>query len=199
MPLACRLPSLLTLLHADADARSIKDINDNCLDVFRTHWQCLDNHNQQLWNCRSEERRLNTCVFDKLVCLNYYPEKCLSYLRVCGRFYMASVVCYGPASVVCSWLTCPPEVGEDDTRCAQGRGACPPAHAQHFCFPLGCIIRGIKNQTIRTSNLAACRHLLIFHVSALSTPCSVLTVYLACLVCLSSSIPPKHMPFHMTS
>jgi NADH dehydrogenase (ubiquinone) 1 alpha subcomplex subunit 8 len=47
--------------------RSIKDINENCLSQFRTHWQCLENHNQQLWNCRSEERRLNNCVFEKLV------------------------------------------------------------------------------------------------------------------------------------
>jgi hypothetical protein len=47
---------------------SIKDINENCLSEFRVHWQCLENHNQQLWNCRSEERRLNKCVFTKLVC-----------------------------------------------------------------------------------------------------------------------------------
>jgi NADH dehydrogenase (ubiquinone) 1 alpha subcomplex subunit 8 len=46
---------------------SIKDINENCLAEFRTHWQCLENHNQQLWNCRSEERKLNKCVFNKLV------------------------------------------------------------------------------------------------------------------------------------
>jgi len=45
----------------------IKDINESCLAQFRTHWQCLENHNQQLWNCRSEERRLNGCVFEKLV------------------------------------------------------------------------------------------------------------------------------------
>jgi NADH dehydrogenase (ubiquinone) 1 alpha subcomplex subunit 8 len=49
---------------------SIKDINENCLAEFRTHWQCLENHNQQLWNCRSEERKLNKCVFEKLVCRN---------------------------------------------------------------------------------------------------------------------------------
>ncbi|USP80609.1 hypothetical protein yc1106_07883 [Curvularia clavata] len=47
-------------------ASVIKDINENCLSQFRTHWQCLENHNQQLWNCRSEERKLNKCVFDKL-------------------------------------------------------------------------------------------------------------------------------------
>jgi hypothetical protein len=55
----------------DIDRRgSIKDINENCLAEFRTHWQCLENHNQQLWNCRSEERKLNKCVFEKLVCCN---------------------------------------------------------------------------------------------------------------------------------
>lgn len=46
----------------------IEDINKHCLAEFRTHWQCLENHNQQLWNCRSEERRLNKCVFTSLVC-----------------------------------------------------------------------------------------------------------------------------------
>jgi NADH dehydrogenase (ubiquinone) 1 alpha subcomplex subunit 8 len=46
---------------------SIKDMNESCLSEFRTHWQCLENHNQQLWNCRSEERRMNKCVFEKLV------------------------------------------------------------------------------------------------------------------------------------
>jgi hypothetical protein len=49
--------------------RSISDINKECLDQFRSHWQCLEGHNQQLWNCRSEERRLNKCVFEKLVSL----------------------------------------------------------------------------------------------------------------------------------
>lgn len=53
---------------------SIKDINEHCLQEFRTHWQCLENHNQQLWNCRSEERRLNKCVFDKLVRLPSHPD-----------------------------------------------------------------------------------------------------------------------------
>jgi hypothetical protein len=46
---------------------SIKDINENCLAEFRTHWECLENHNQQLWNCRTEERKLNKCVFTNLV------------------------------------------------------------------------------------------------------------------------------------
>ncbi|MCJ1340355.1 hypothetical protein MMC09_005649 [Bachmanniomyces sp. S44760] len=48
---------------------SLTDINRECLDVFRQHWECLDNHNQQLWHCRRAERNLNGCVFDKLVSL----------------------------------------------------------------------------------------------------------------------------------
>ena len=60
---------------------SIKDLNDHCLDEFRAHWKCLDNQNHQLWNCRPEERRLNSCVFDKLVCViallfNLYKSNC---------------------------------------------------------------------------------------------------------------------------
>ena len=34
---------------------------------FRKHWECLDNNNQQLWQCRKFERPLNKCVFDNLV------------------------------------------------------------------------------------------------------------------------------------
>jgi NADH dehydrogenase (ubiquinone) 1 alpha subcomplex subunit 8 len=45
----------------------LKDINENCLEVFREHWNCLDNNNHQMWQCRRPERRLNRCVFEKLV------------------------------------------------------------------------------------------------------------------------------------
>lgn len=51
----------------DNDLRSIDDINKHCLQEFRSHWQCLENYNHQLWNCRSAERKLNKCVFDNLV------------------------------------------------------------------------------------------------------------------------------------
>ncbi|KAL9131742.1 MAG: hypothetical protein Q9217_000417 [Psora testacea] len=44
----------------------IDDINKNCLEEFRKHWQCLDNNNQQLWHCRRPEQLLNACVFQKL-------------------------------------------------------------------------------------------------------------------------------------
>ena len=45
----------------------IEDINKSCLDAFRLHWQCLEQNNHQLYNCRPAERFLNACVFEKLV------------------------------------------------------------------------------------------------------------------------------------
>ncbi len=45
----------------------LDDINKNCLEAFRKHWECLDQNNQQLWQCRRREMKLNGCVFDKLV------------------------------------------------------------------------------------------------------------------------------------
>ncbi|KAK4183695.1 hypothetical protein QBC35DRAFT_507505 [Podospora australis] len=48
-------------------ARSVlDDINKNCLEQFRAHWQCLEDNNQQLWQCRPDEWKLNKCVFEKL-------------------------------------------------------------------------------------------------------------------------------------
>jgi hypothetical protein len=92
------------------DHISISDINQHCLSEFRTHWQCLENHNQQLWNCRSEERRMNKCVFEKLV-----------RIRVSRRF--------------CRVLTSS-EPGEEDTRHTQGRDSGPSADTQHLCDAL---------------------------------------------------------------
>ena len=48
-------------------ASVLEDVNKSCLEQFRNHWQCLDNNNHQLWQCRKMERRLNKCVFDNLV------------------------------------------------------------------------------------------------------------------------------------
>ncbi len=45
----------------------IEDVNKHCLEEFRKHWTCLDNNNQQLWQCRPVEWKLNKCVFDNLV------------------------------------------------------------------------------------------------------------------------------------
>jgi hypothetical protein len=42
-------------------------MNKHCLLQFRAHWQCLDNNNHQLWQCRPYEMNLNKCVFDNLV------------------------------------------------------------------------------------------------------------------------------------
>jgi len=47
--------------------RSIKDINTNCLKQFTAHWECLENNNHNLWECRRPEMELNNCVFEKLV------------------------------------------------------------------------------------------------------------------------------------
>lgn len=51
----------------------LTDINTHCLAEFRKHWECLDNRNQQLWQCRPAEWKLSKCVFDNLVRLNIYP------------------------------------------------------------------------------------------------------------------------------
>jgi hypothetical protein len=56
---------------ADRLFRSIADINKHCLNEFRKHWTCLDNNNQQLWQCRPDEFNLNKCVFNNLVCPAY--------------------------------------------------------------------------------------------------------------------------------
>lgn len=46
----------------------LQDINKTCLELFRRHWECLEQNNQQMWHCRRKERKLNECVFEKLVC-----------------------------------------------------------------------------------------------------------------------------------
>ncbi|OJJ80985.1 coiled-coil-helix-coiled-coil-helix domain-containing protein [Aspergillus glaucus CBS 516.65] len=47
-------------------ASVIKDINTNCLKQFTAHWECLENNNHNLWECRRPEMQLNNCVFEKL-------------------------------------------------------------------------------------------------------------------------------------
>ena len=54
----------LALIHI---LRRVDDINQNCLEQFRAHWECLEENNQQLWHCRPQEWKLNGCVFEKLV------------------------------------------------------------------------------------------------------------------------------------
>lgn len=60
----------------------IKDINTNCLKQFTAHWECLENNNQNLWECRKPEMALNSCVFDKLVC--FPPLVSLVHCAVCN-------------------------------------------------------------------------------------------------------------------
>ncbi|KAL2212781.1 NADH dehydrogenase, alpha subcomplex, subunit 8 [Sarocladium strictum] len=44
----------------------LADINTHCLTEFRKHWECLDNRNHQLWQCRPAEWKLNECVYNKM-------------------------------------------------------------------------------------------------------------------------------------
>ncbi|KAI0425389.1 NADH-ubiquinone oxidoreductase 20.8 kDa subunit [Xylaria sp. FL1042] len=53
---------------------SIDDINKHCLEEFRKHWQCLDNNNHQLWQCRKAEWKLNQCVYDNLTLEKTIPD-----------------------------------------------------------------------------------------------------------------------------
>ncbi|OAQ98146.1 hypothetical protein LLEC1_03073 [Akanthomyces lecanii] len=53
----------------------IKDINTHCLTEFRKHWECLDDRNHQLWQCRPAEWKLNKCVFDNLKLEKKIPDQ----------------------------------------------------------------------------------------------------------------------------
>ncbi|KAJ4386521.1 ndufa8, NADH-ubiquinone oxidoreductase complex I 19kd subunit [Gnomoniopsis smithogilvyi] len=56
-------------------ARSvIEDINTHCLAEFKKHWECLENNNHQLWQCRPAEWRLNKCVFHNLKLEKTIPD-----------------------------------------------------------------------------------------------------------------------------
>ncbi|KAI1004549.1 hypothetical protein K3495_g3661 [Podosphaera aphanis] len=56
-------------------ARSvIEDVNKHCLDQFRKHWTCLEDNNQQLWQCRPAEWKLNKCVFENLKLEKVIPD-----------------------------------------------------------------------------------------------------------------------------
>jgi hypothetical protein len=79
----------------------LEDVNKHCLTEFRKHWECLDNSNQQLWQCRKWERPLNKCVFDNLVRDAWLHNGCTSKYERIGRITNKQT-----------------EVGEEDTRCA---------------------------------------------------------------------------------
>ncbi|KAF4124415.1 NADH dehydrogenase (ubiquinone) 1 alpha subcomplex subunit 8 [Geosmithia morbida] len=53
----------------------IDDLNTQCLEQFRNHWKCLDNHNHQLWQCRPFEWKLNKCAFDNLKLEKTIPDQ----------------------------------------------------------------------------------------------------------------------------
>ncbi|KAG9259011.1 uncharacterized protein F5Z01DRAFT_669745 [Emericellopsis atlantica] len=53
----------------------IDDLNKSCLEQFTNHWKCLDNHNQQLWQCRPFEWKLNRCAFEKLNLKKVVPDQ----------------------------------------------------------------------------------------------------------------------------
>ncbi|EEQ85002.1 hypothetical protein RJZ56_007194 [Blastomyces dermatitidis] len=55
-------------------ASVIKDINENCLEQFKTHFECLEQNNHHLWQCRRAENALNTCVFEKLGLKKEIPD-----------------------------------------------------------------------------------------------------------------------------
>ncbi|KAI0475992.1 NADH dehydrogenase, alpha subcomplex, subunit 8 [Xylariaceae sp. FL0804] len=55
-------------------ASVIDDMNKHCLETFRAHWQCLENNNHQLWNCRKEEWQLNRCVYKNLKLEKEIPD-----------------------------------------------------------------------------------------------------------------------------
>ena|SRR5579859_8086611 len=57
---------VIVLLLFDVDCR-IEQLNKVCGDAYKTHYECLDNHNQQYKDCRPAERGLNACAFMKLV------------------------------------------------------------------------------------------------------------------------------------
>ncbi|KAJ6486430.1 Ndufa8, NADH-ubiquinone oxidoreductase complex I 19kd subunit [Mycena vitilis] len=44
----------------------ITKMRENCLEQFEAHWGCLELNNQEYYRCRAPERKLNSCVFEKL-------------------------------------------------------------------------------------------------------------------------------------
>jgi hypothetical protein len=101
---------------------SIDDINKHCLVEFRKHWECLDNNNQQLWQCRPAERKLNKCVFENLVCQPPIQPWLLVISSDAGNNAT-------PFEAFREWWLIPcAEAREGDSRYAEGRGAGPSPH-----------------------------------------------------------------------
>ncbi|KAH6683697.1 NADH-ubiquinone oxidoreductase 20.8 kDa subunit [Plectosphaerella plurivora] len=60
----------------------LKDINTHCLESFREHWNCLEKGNQQFYQCRPAEWKLNKCVYENLKLEKNIPEQAPGYTPV---------------------------------------------------------------------------------------------------------------------
>ncbi|KAH6914599.1 NADH-ubiquinone oxidoreductase subunit [Coprinopsis sp. MPI-PUGE-AT-0042] len=41
-------------------------MQQNCMEQFQAHFECLERNNQEYYLCRKPERKLNSCMFEKL-------------------------------------------------------------------------------------------------------------------------------------
>jgi len=80
-------------------ASVLQDINTHCLEEFRTHYNCLEQHNQQQWQCRRPERVLNRCVFQKIVrSLPYHPDLPLTPRRASRKPFLTPLPTLPPCT-----------------------------------------------------------------------------------------------------
>lgn len=47
----------------------MKKVRESCREEFEAHWKCLNARNMEYQKCRSQEKSLNQCIFQKLVIL----------------------------------------------------------------------------------------------------------------------------------
>ncbi|KAI8839039.1 hypothetical protein HDU78_008825 [Chytriomyces hyalinus] len=52
----------------------INKLKANCDEEWKKHWECLDKKNHHLWQCRTQEREFNDCVFKKLGITKTIPD-----------------------------------------------------------------------------------------------------------------------------
>lgn len=52
----------------------LKDINKYCFDEFKLHYECLEQENHRLGNCRSSESVFRKCIFDNLKLEKKIPD-----------------------------------------------------------------------------------------------------------------------------
>lgn len=50
----------------------ITKMREQCGTQWDDHWSCLQKRNQEYFKCRQPERKLNECMFEKLVCLLWF-------------------------------------------------------------------------------------------------------------------------------